>query len=139
MLKLNDYTRVNGTVTAFTAGAAPKTLAGATLRTQEIEPATLTALVVPNAKTNTLTIAGKWQVSDDNSTWVDVIPVNNAATVVLVTGTGSDVTVTRCVEAPNGLNGFSFVRFALVTGTAVADGTDDKGTISYRYQKVRDL
>ena len=39
----------------------------------------------------TLTITGKWQTSADGTNWYDVYTANNAALVVIVTGTGSAV------------------------------------------------
>ena len=133
MLPPNFYKVINGASTAIPAGAAPKTLAGTTVITNQVQVGSLSALVVANARTNTLTLTGKWQVSDDNSTFQDFTPINNATNVALVTGTGSDVTATRAFEAPHGIFGWKYARFVLTSGVGVADGTNDAGTISYRY------
>ena len=130
-----QYQSEAGTAQLFVAGAAPKTISGTAKPTNTIRKGTLIALVLASATTNTTTISGVWQVSDDNSTWYNVVPQNNAAKVVQVTGTGSAVASTIVYEAPNGIQSFKFVRFSLVTGTSTADGTTDGGTISYRWLK----
>jgi hypothetical protein len=130
-----QYQTVAGAAQLFTSGAAPKSLYGAVINTSIVRPGTLIALVLASAKTNTTTITGKWQASDDNSTFYDVTPQNNAARVAQVTGTGSAVASTVAYEAPMAIQSFKYIRFAIVTGTGTADGTDDGGTISYRYLK----
>lgn len=130
-----NYQTVAGAAQLFTSGAAGKLLYGAVINTNIVKPNTLIALVLASAKTNTTTITGKWQVSDDNSTYYDVVPQNNAARVAQVTGTGSAVASTVVYEAPNAILSFKYVRFAIITAVSTADGTDDGGTISYRYIK----
>lgn len=130
-----QYQSVAGSAQLFTAGAAPKNLYGATVITSTVRPGTLTAQVLASATTNTLTITGFWQVSDDNSTWIKAVPMNNAAGVAQVTGTGSAVTSTVAYDAPNSVWAYKYARFGIVTGTGSADGTADGGTIGYRYLK----
>lgn len=95
----------------------------------------LSALVTVDAETDTITITGKWQVSNDGSTWVDVAHgTQNAAGVVLATGTGgADAAVTRCYQAPDAVYGWKKARFAIVnlvaTGAAV-----DTWAIGYQYR-----
>lgn len=129
------YQQMVGTNTAFTAGST-KTLNGAAVPTQMVKIGTLCALVYANAKTNNLTISAKWQCSDDNSTYRDATTQNNAANVVIVTGTGSDVNDYKVIPCPSEIASFPFVRLQLYTGASSADGTNDTGTISYRY--IRD-
>lgn len=108
--------------------------AGATLLSQTVTPGTLSALFVVDAETSTITIAAKWQVSDDGSTWYDVAGApNNAADVVLATGTGgADAAVTRVVPAPTQVHGWRYIRavarVGVTTGAAV-----DTYSIAYRY------
>lgn len=133
MLYPGSYQTKTGAAQLFTAGAAPKSLYGDTINLNLVQPGTLTALVLASAKTSTTTITGKWQVSDDASTFYDFTPMNNAANVTLTTGTGSAVAATKVFAAPDGISSWKYGRFAIVTGVSTADGTDDGGTISYRY------
>lgn len=128
-----NYQTDAGTAQLFTAGAAAKYIYGNVRNTQTVKDGTLIAVVLASAKTNTLTITGFWQVSDDNSTWIDVVPQNNAARVAQVTGTGSAVASTKAYEAPTAITSFKYARFGLATGVGSADGTDDGGTIGYRW------
>lgn len=95
----------------------------------------LSALAVVDAETDTITISGKWQVSNDNSTWVDVANgPQNAASVVLATGTaGADASVTRAFPAPDAVYGWRYARFALTNGV-VTGNTADTYAISYCYR-----
>lgn len=125
------------TVTAIT-GAAPQTGAGPTFvpETSRPTPGTLYAEVYAKATTSTLTLTGKWQISHDNSTWIDVVPQNNAANVVLVTGTGSAVTATRAFDAPSAVYGSKYIRFVVVSGVGVGAGLgQDEFSITYGWMK----
>lgn len=99
----------------------------------------LSALAVIDAETDTITITGKWQVSNDGSTWVDVTNgPQNAAGVILATGTaGADAAVTRCYEAPEAVYGWRKARFAIVNGVATGAAADTY-SISYCYRTGRD-
>lgn len=95
----------------------------------------LSALVTVLAETNTITIAAKWQVSNDGVTWVDVANgPQNAASVALATGTaGADVAVSRAIGAPETVYGWRKARIALVTGVATG-ATADTYALSYCYR-----
>lgn len=95
----------------------------------------LSALVTVDAETDTITITGKWQVSNDGSTWVDIANgPQNAAGVVLATGTGgADAAVTKCYPAPDAVYGWRKARFAIVNGV-VTGNTADTYAISYCYR-----
>lgn len=97
----------------------------------------LSALVTVDAETSTFTFAGKWQVSNDNSTWVDVANGSqNAAAVVLATGTaGADASVSRAYPAPDSTYGWRYARFALVTGGTTGAAVDTYA-ISYCYRSA---
>lgn len=95
----------------------------------------LSALVVVDCETSTMTMTGSWQVSNDGATWVDVSNgTQNAAGVVLATGTaGADAAVTKAYPAPDAVYGWRKARFALTNGVTTG-GAADVWTISYCYR-----
>jgi hypothetical protein len=96
----------------------------------------LSAVVSVLADTNTLTLGGKWQVSADNSTWVDVVESNNPANVVLATGTaGADTAVSKAIAAPDAVYGWTYARFCIVPGVATALAADT-WSIAYTYRQL---
>lgn len=97
----------------------------------------LSALVVVEAETNTFTFAGKWQVSNDGTTWVDVTNgPQNASAVTLATATaGDDAVITRAFVAPDAIYGWRKARFALVTGGTTGAAVDTYA-ISYCYRAI---
>lgn len=121
----NANTLVAGTVTPGNTVAI-----GAT--NQKI--AHLAAIVNVTAATSTLTWTGKWQVSNDNSTWIDLRQSNNAANVVLATGT-SAATGDIAFDVPYAAYGFRFTRFVLVNGV-VTGAAGDLYAISYVYRSL---
>lgn len=106
--------------------ASGSIVAGNTQVMDRVAPHSLSATFTVLAETNTLTIAAIWQVSVDGSTWLRVSPtVNNAAEVVLATGTaGADSAVTRVVPAPSAVQGFKYVRAAVLTGGTTGAAAD---------------
>lgn len=86
----------------------------------------LSALVTVDCETSTMTLTGKWQVSNDNSTWIDVSNGSqNAAGVVFATGTaGADADVVKCFEAPTAVYGWRYARFAFTNAVATGAATD---------------
>lgn len=119
------------------SGAAPQTAAGKTLNPRAASEGTLSLFVKWKITTNTLTYTLKWQVSMDASTWDDVHPSNNAAIVVLATGTGSGVTAQKVVDAPAAVYGYNYARAIVVTGTASGGGAgvDEIQALSYSFRK----
>jgi len=93
----------------------------------------ITALVSVTAATSTITFTGKWQVSNDKSTWVDIAGGNNAANVVFATGTAS--IVTKVLDAPLGVYGWRYARFVFVTGVATG-GASDLYSIAYGFRML---
>jgi hypothetical protein len=95
----------------------------------------LSALVVVDCETDTLTMTGVWQVSNDNSTWVTVTNgPQNAAGVLFATGTsGADAAITKCFQAPDAVYGWRWCRFAIVNLVATG-ATTDTYNISYCYR-----
>ena len=96
--------------------------------------AALSAIVNVTAATSTLVWTGKWQVSNDNSTWVDCKPSNNAAQVALATGTSS-ATGDLAIDAPLQAYGAQYVRYVLVNSIATG-GATDLFAISYAYRQL---
>jgi len=96
----------------------------------------LSALCVLLAETNTLTLVVKWQVSNDNTTWVDCAEsISNVAATVVGTGTaGADTAVTRVFEAPGSVYGWKYARVAFVVGVATGAAGD---TYTYGYSYVQ--
>jgi hypothetical protein len=104
-------------------------------RDQKVEA--LSALVTCDAETNTITLAARWQGSDDKSTWHTLaLAPQNPAAVVLATGTaGSDADVTKVVPAPDSVYSYRFARCSLVVG-AVTGTNDDTYSIAYNYRQA---
>lgn len=131
------WVTVSGGSGDLTAGPlAGDTTGGTALSTADIQPGTLSCLFTVDAETNTITLTGKFQVSDDNSTWYDLAgDAQNPANVALATGTaGADASVIRVFPVPSGVLGWKFVRAAVVNG--VATGTaNDTYAFSFRYRK----
>jgi hypothetical protein len=112
----------SGNLNAVAAGA---TTGGTAFSTANLALDTLSCLFTVLAETSTLTIAAKWQVSDDNSTWYDLVESNNPANVALATGTGgADVAVSRAIVCPSGALGWKYVRPAIVTGVTTGASAD---------------
>lgn len=94
----------------------------------------LSATVSVTAATSTITLATKWQVSTDNVNFTDVVNgTQNAATVVLATGTAA--IVTRVIPAPDVVYGFPYARIAVVNGV-VTGAAGDLYAISYNYRQL---
>lgn len=85
----------------------------------------LSALVTVLAETNTFTIAPKWEVSNNNTTFVAAAPSNNAANVVIATGTaGADTAVSAAVTAPDSVYAWQYARLSLVAGGTTGTSSD---------------
>lgn len=126
-----------GTLDGVTAGTATGGTA-VFLGQSSKKVAHLSALVVLDIETDTITVSAKWQVSNDKSTWVDVANGSqNAAAVVLGTGTaGADASVTKCIPvSADSIYGWKFARIALVNGVATG-GVADTYTMSYCYRQL---
>lgn len=127
-------TGVGGTTGNLDSVASGTTVGIASLNNKQVRPGTLSATYLVDAETSTITVAAKWQVSADGSTWSDVAYApNNPAAVVLATGTaGADAAVTKVVPAPYAVHGFQFVRATVVTGGTTGT-TSDTYTVTYNY------
>ncbi len=100
--------------------------------------ADLSALVVVDVETDTMTMYGKWQVCNTAAgTYLDILHApQNPAAVLFATGTGgADASVTKVFPAPAGIYGWKFARFAL-TNAVAAGGVADTYTIGYCYHQL---
>ena len=98
----------------------------------------LSALVVVDCETNTMTMTAKWQVCNTAAgTYVDIASApQSPAEVLFATGTaGADATVTRAFPAPPGIYGWKFARLVITNGVA-AGNTVDTYTIGYCYHQL---
>lgn len=118
-------------------GAAPQTGGAVTANKVPmgiVERGTLSALVYAKATTSSLTIAGKWQVSQDGTNWVDAVVANNPANVVLVTASAN---TTVQIEPPPCVYGALYARLvALTAGATGGDSPDDEFSVSYSFRAV---
>ena len=96
--------------------------------------ANLSAVVNVTAATSSLTWTGKWQVCNDNSSWIDLRPSQNPAQVAITTGTAT-ATGDIAFDAPLAAYGWKYVRFALTNGVATG-GATDLYAISYSYRQI---
>ena len=113
-----------GNLDAITAGGGE--VAGSAVRTGQFAQGTLQALVEVTIATGSLTIAPKWQVSDDDSTYYDLREGSGPAPVTF-TATGS-----RVLAAPEAARAWKFARPALVVAGADATAADTY-SITSRY------
>lgn len=97
----------------------------------------VSALVTVDCETSTMTMAAKWQASNDATTWYDVAnSAANAAATVIATGTaGADASVSKVIPSVEGLEGFKYVRMTLVNGVATGAATDTY-SIGYCYNQT---
>lgn len=124
-------------------GSAPQVVNGGTLAMMHpqgntgaaVMPGTLSAKVILRITANTLTITGKWQVSVNGTDWLNATGPNNAANVVLATGTGTIATTTLVVSAHDACYGHLYSRYVLTSGTASGGGAGvDEVAVSYSYR-----
>ena len=108
-----------------------------------IEWDSLWALVETDITTSTITVAGAWQVSMDNTNWLNVLTPGwptgdqhstSKFTQVAAAGTGSLVT-TQYVHPFYGFNpSFDYIRYAVQVGVATG-GAGDNVTVTYGFRK----
>lgn len=92
----------------------------------------LSAHVSATANTATLTVAVKWQVSTDKTTWIDASNgPQNAASVPFTTGTST--IKTQAFSAPDAVYSYPFTRAVLVTGGTTGAAADTY-SIGYSYR-----
>lgn len=118
-------------------GNAGTTVSGGVVNMTEVKPGTLGALVYALSGTASLTIDGKWQVSNDNTTWYDAKGPDNRANLSPVASTAGTTTFLTTVAAPPSVYGWRYARYALVTAGATAvGGSTDQYSIAHHYQSL---
>ncbi len=132
----NAVSAASGTFNTVGAGSD---VTGAAVFMGNIQPKvkSLSAKVAAKAETDTITLSAIWQVSNDNSTWVDcATSPQNAVPVVIGTGTsGSDATVTKVYPAPELVYGWQWARIALRVGVTTG-AAGDTYALSYAYRQI---
>jgi hypothetical protein len=129
------WTNVSGGSGDLDGNADGVTEGGTGVSTGNMALSSVSCLFVVDAETNTLTIEGKFQVSDDNTTWFDLAPAHNPANVVLATGTGgADPAISRVLDVPDSALGWRFVRAAVVS-RVVAGNTADTYAFTFHFRK----
>ena len=119
----------------FDSLAAGTVTAMAAVSNTRIRPGTLSATMVLDAETNTLTLSAGWEVSDSPDSGFKTLALapNNPAAVVIATGTGgADAAVTVVIPAPAAASGHRFVRATVTNGVATGT-TSDTYTVSYNH------
>lgn len=106
------------------------------LSMNRVVPGSLSAHCVVDIETTSLTMTLNWQVSLDNSTWLDIAHTpNNAAGVVLGTGTaGADPTITKVLPAPDSVYSYPYCRCG-ITNAGATGAAADTYAIGYSYRK----
>lgn len=129
-------TKVYPTAVIPFTGAAPQVANGNTFDTRLAARDSLSAHILYNILTNTITFTAQWQVSDDGSVWVPCKPSNAAADVIFATGNAGQVTARLCLVAPSAVYGFRYCRLIITTGVGVGQGAaKDDALISYSFCK----
>lgn len=105
---------------------------GATLPTYQIEPGTLCIKCYANVKTASVLATFKVQVSDDNSTWYELIDGGTPVSEATATGTGSDVATYFAIYVPD-VSGFRSVR-AVATLSGAATAAADVTKVDYKFR-----
>jgi len=131
------FSQTGGSGDLTAAPVAGTTTAGTAISTANLEPGSVSCLFTLLADTNTLTLTGKFQVSDDNSTWYDLAgDAQNPANVAVATGTaGADTAVTRVLPLPPSALGWKWIRAAIVNGVATGASIDTYA-FSWHYRRV---
>jgi hypothetical protein len=124
-----------GTAQLFATAAAPQYLYGDAVQTRLCALGSLSAIISATASSSTLSITANWQVSQDGSTYYNVVPVNSATNVAMILGTGTSATTTNVIPATD-VYGYKYARLRATSSGATANGTVDGVTVSYRYVKV---
>jgi hypothetical protein len=103
--------------------------------TNSIVPGSLSFLFDVTPDTNTITIEGGLEVSDDAATWFSMPVQNNVAQTVFGTGTaGADTAIKRVMPVPLAAWGWRYVR-PTVINRVVTGGTIDLFAMTGRYRR----
>lgn len=111
---------------------------GTAVQLNTVHPGTLTVLCVGSITTSSVTASYKWQVSQDNSTFYDLKPMNNASGVATSAGTGSPVAHSFVLDCPQSVVGWKWIR-PVATLTGAATDTADVTACTVYWMQVDDV
>lgn len=128
---------VTGTFDTVVAGATAATIPYVFMGQSYQKVKELSATLIIDAETDTITVTARWQGSNDASTWVNISHgTQNAAGVVLATGTaGADAAVTLNIPAPANSAGWKYLRCAPIVGVTTGAAVDT-WSVQYRYHQI---
>jgi len=124
----------SGNLNAVTAGTATGMNS---VDMSQVLPNTLHARCQLTAATSTITLALRWQVSNDNSTWEDVLLGGQdvvAALTDLIVTTGTAAIKKVHMSAPDAVYASRYARIAVVVGVTTG-AAGDLYDVSYSYQR----
>lgn len=130
-------TTLNGTSHVTNGGV----VGGNKVTLNNVVVGSLSAYLDVIAKTNTMTLTGKWQVSQDGTNWRDIELTGSSGVAssntprILSTGTGSAVEAKTVLPAPDMVYGYRFCRVCVVVGVADSADPADAWAYSYSYQR----
>lgn len=131
---VNNYLDKSGNLNTVTAGTA--TAMNAVLM-NDVMYGTLSARIALTAATNTITLAMRWEVSDDNSTWESCLlegqDVTAALTDIVLT-TGTAAIKTFHAAAPRAAYGKRYCRVSIVVGVTTG-AAGDLYDVKYDYAR----
>lgn len=121
----------------FDSDAAGTVKGGTSLAMTSVAPGTLSCLFTVEAETDGITMTLGWQVSDDDSTWYNIVPLNNVAFTVAATGTaGDDPAISKVIACPAEAWGWNYAR-PTVTSAVQTGAATDTYSMGVRYRDLR--
>lgn len=121
----------------FSTDVSGTVVGGSAVPMGNVVPGSLSARLALTAATSTITLAARWQVSDDNSTWEDCLLEGAdvvAALTDLIIATGTAAIKTVHMGAPDIAYSKKYARVSLVVGVTTG-GTSDLYDIKYDWRK----
>lgn len=101
-----------------------------------IAPNSLSAHISAGVTTSSIVVTTRWEVSNDNSTWLPLYAHNCPAVVqVAATGSGSLVTTAYVQACPGIAFSFPYIRLA-VLNTGATGGAGDNVTVKYNWARA---
>lgn len=117
-----------GSVALSNSITAGTTLTANTFTGGLAEPGSVTAKVAVTISTGSLTLAPKWQASEDGTNFYDIVTLPNTAQTAI------SATKTVFMQSPPG--SWRYLRIAILTAGATA-GSSDNYRVSYNYDAPR--
>lgn len=127
-----NYKQTSFTSLASATSANGTARTGSPLPTEQIHPGCVIMECVGSITTASVVATYKLQASTDNSTWVDVKTINNAAPVTIAGGGGSPLAHSVALEVPVGVMAYRYLRgHATLSGASTAGA--DVTSVVFRY------